>query len=79
MNSDRLYIAEKNSKIELIILDVEKTGSSFDRESFDFVYSSNLMEHLPDIDICLKGCHQVLNDGGIIPRHIDSTTAMGFH
>ena len=66
MNPDRLYSAEKNSKIEVKILDAEKVGSSFDRESFDFVYSSNLMEHLPDVDLCLKGCHQVLKDDGII-------------
>jgi 2-polyprenyl-3-methyl-5-hydroxy-6-metoxy-1,4-benzoquinol methylase len=66
MNSDRLYSAEENSKIELTVLDAEKIGSSFDKELFDFVYSSNLMEHLPDVDLCLQGCHQVLKDDGII-------------
>jgi len=65
MNSDRLYSADKHPKIELLALDAETIGASFDRESFDFIYSSNLMEHLPDVDLCLKGCHQVLKDDGI--------------
>lgn len=66
MNADRLYSAEKNSKIKLAVLDAEKIGSSFDRESFDFIYSSNLLEHLPDVDLCLKGCHEVLKNDGIM-------------
>lgn len=66
MNADRLSLAEKNSKIEFAVLDAEKVGSSFDIKSFDFIYSSNLLEHLPDVDLCLKGCHQVLKDDGIV-------------
>jgi len=37
-----------------------------DDESFDFVYSSHLLEHLPDIDAALTNWDRVLKPGGFL-------------
>jgi len=50
---------------EYRVLDAERIGESFDGRTFDFIFSSNLLEHLPDADTALKGIHKVLTDDGI--------------
>jgi len=38
--------------------------SRFGGSVFDLVFSSNMLEHIPDVDRCLKECRRVLKDDG---------------
>jgi ubiquinone/menaquinone biosynthesis C-methylase UbiE len=40
--------------------------SEFDDHSFDLIFSSNALEHIPDIDRCLRECKRVLKFGGMM-------------
>ena len=45
--------------------DAEDVESSFGQGEFDLVFSSNLLEHLPDLPRALRGIHRVLADDGV--------------
>ena len=64
INKDRLNILDLPN-VQYKILDAEKVGESFEAQSFDFIFSSNLLEHLPNVDKTLAGIHRVLTDDGI--------------
>ncbi len=66
LNSDRLFSGNKHPRVEYKVLDAEFVGSSYSEQSFDFIYSSNLLEHIPKIDDCLTGCFNVLKDDGLM-------------
>lgn len=40
--------------------------SQFNDHSFDFVFSSNMLEHIPDWKACLTECKRVLAPGGFM-------------
>jgi SAM-dependent methyltransferase len=63
-NPDRLK-RESSESIEHRICDAEEVGEIFGRRQFDLVYSSNLLEHLPNPDRALSGICEVLKDDGI--------------
>jgi len=44
--------------------DAEEVESCFGEGEFDLVYSSNLLEHLPDPARALRGIHRILSDEG---------------
>lgn len=63
LNDARLgTIARKNAA--RVVVDAERIGHTFPCNTFDFVFSSNLLEHLPRVDDCLNGLHSVLRDDG---------------
>lgn len=66
LNFDRIEEQYKDPSIIYRELDAENIGGNFEAEYFDFIYSSNLMEHLPNIDDCLAGCNKVLTEDGIM-------------
>ncbi|HET9887553.1 MAG TPA: class I SAM-dependent methyltransferase [bacterium] len=47
------------------VCDAEEVAQAFAPGEFDFVFSSNMMEHVPHPDRALAGVHQVLRDDGI--------------
>lgn len=47
------------------VVDAEEVASHFPHGSFDLVFSSNLLEHLPEPGRALAGVYQVLKDGGV--------------
>lgn len=47
------------------VLDAEAVGETLPAGSFDLVFSSNLLEHLPDLPRALAGIHHVLADDGL--------------
>lgn len=47
------------------ICDAECIDDYFPPRSFDLVFSSNLLEHLPDVHSCLRGVKSCLRDDGI--------------
>jgi SAM-dependent methyltransferase len=65
LNEDRLPKESDYPDIQYRVMDAEMIGESFDKESFDIVYSSNLMEHLPKVENCFLGIHKVLKDDGV--------------
>jgi ubiquinone/menaquinone biosynthesis C-methylase UbiE len=40
--------------------------SRFESSTFDFVYSSNMLEHIHDVEKCLKECARVLRKDGLM-------------
>lgn len=54
-----------NGAVEFRVCDAENVDQTFERGQFDLVFSSNLLEHLPDPSRALRGCHHVLADDGI--------------
>ena len=47
------------------ICDAEEVGDIFGENEFDMVFSSSLLEHLPDCERALRGIHRVMADDGI--------------
>tara|TARA_Y100000294_G_C8498307_1_gene313725 strand:+ start:258 stop:1025 length:768 start_codon:yes stop_codon:yes gene_type:complete len=78
---DNLYCTELNDQrlikkqidgIHYIIADAEMIDSNFKTEYFDFVFSSNLFEHLPSPQKAIRGLKKVLGTNGITIHIIPS-------
>ncbi len=54
-----------NAEITYVGIDAEKLDTSFDAQHFELIFSSNLLEHLPDSHSCISAMHTVLKDSGI--------------
>ena len=65
LNSDRL-IKNDIDKIQYLTCDAEEVDKYFSEKRFDIIFSSNLFEHLPNPDKCLKGIHKILKEQGVI-------------
>ena len=63
-NADRLSHCQREG-VTYQTCDAEAVGEHFDEGRFDLVFSSNLLEHLPDCARALRGIHRVLTDDGI--------------
>ncbi len=64
INEERL-IKHKLPNVQYMILDAETVAESFEEQMFDFIFSSNLLEHLPNANKALEGMHSLLTDDGI--------------
>ena len=51
--------------IKYMICDAQDLSRFSDR-TFDLVFSSNMLEHIPDVDRCLRECRRVLTDDGLM-------------
>jgi SAM-dependent methyltransferase len=63
--NESLLPVESTAGIEYRVLDAEAVGTAFAPAAFDLVFSSNLLEHLPDVQRCLRGVARVLKDDGV--------------
>src|SRR3989344_1662833 len=64
-NAERLNIKVSDQEnLKLIICDAEDLN--FEKDSFDFIFSSNLLEHIKNKEKCLKGLYNVLKSDGIM-------------
>jgi SAM-dependent methyltransferase len=81
---------EKRMNFELIKLgismevnDAELVGQNYPKDSFDFIFSSNMLEHLPNYYKCLKGIKHILKNDGIaiiiLPNTLWRLSAIIFH
>jgi SAM-dependent methyltransferase len=65
------------------IVDAENAGEHFNRGEFDMVFSSSLLEHLPDPGRALAGMHKILRDDGIgvhlMPNRLWKITTVLLH
>jgi ubiquinone/menaquinone biosynthesis C-methylase UbiE len=64
INPERLTSTDRGN-ITFKICDAEKVSGVFKEKEFDMVFSSSLLEHLPDCDKALRRIRQVLVDEGI--------------
>ena len=63
LNADRL-VQESHPNIRYQICDAE--ALPFEEGKFDLVYSSNLLEHLPQPEVALTEMYRVLSDDGVM-------------
>ena len=63
LNADRL-VQESQPNIRYQICDAE--ALPFEEGKFDLVYSSNLLEHLPQPEVALTEMYRVLSDDGVM-------------
>jgi len=52
-------------RVETRVLFAEQAAEAFTAKAFDLVYSSNMLEHVPDVTAALTAVHKVLADDGI--------------
>ncbi|MCK4782960.1 MAG: class I SAM-dependent methyltransferase, partial [Desulfobacteraceae bacterium] len=71
INPQRLR-KESSVNIEYKICDAELIDTYFEEKSFDFIFSSNLLEHLPDPERALQGIYRILKDDGITAHIVPS-------
>lgn len=64
INEDRLCPLDLPN-VEYRILDAERIGEALEGRMFDFIFSSNLLEHLPDADGALAGMYRLLAEDGL--------------
>lgn len=64
LNPNRLTKTSHNN-ITFKICDAEKIDEYFNPKEFDMIFSSSLLEHLPDWRRALTGIHKILADDGI--------------
>lgn len=65
LNASRLP-SDDTEGITYEVCDAEKTDYHFPPRSFDFIWASNLFEHLPDPSRALQGIDVVLRPGGVV-------------
>ena len=73
LNEERLSPNSNLLNVHYMIMDAETVKEKFPVQSFDLVFSSNLMEHLPNVEICFTGIHRVLQDQGIVIHSMPTT------
>ena len=53
------------ANVEYALCDAQDL-SRFHDDSFDLIFSSNILEHIPDVDRCLRECRRVLKTNGLM-------------
>lgn len=83
LNEQRMNFDLINQGITLEVLDAELVGENYSKESFDFIFSSNMVEHLPNYKKCLHGIKKVLKNDGIaiiiLPNSLWRLSTIIFH
>src|SRR5215467_4815652 len=58
-------LTRRTAEIDVQTCDAETIEKAFAPATFDFVFSSNLLEHLPVPAAALRGIHTILKDDGV--------------
>lgn len=74
LNEHRLMQSPKVDGIDRMVVDAEALAEQLEGKSYDFIFSSNMLEHLPRPADCLKGCLAVLADDGVIVHVVPNPT-----
>lgn len=64
-NLGQRILERKLSNVEYRVCDAQDLSQFGDR-SFDLIFSSNMLEHIPGLVSCLSECRRVLKDNGIM-------------
>lgn len=59
-------------RVSFMTCDAERVDAAFAPQTFDLVFSSNMLEHLPDPGRALAGIHTVMTDDGIAVHVVPS-------
>ena len=76
--NERRLVAKSNEKTTFIIGDAQDLSRFGDGE-MNLVFSSNLLEHLPDVGRCLTECRRVVKQDGLIIHTVPNRTWKFFH
>lgn len=76
-NAGRLT-ERSNEKTTFVIGDAQNL-SPFGHNEMDLIFSSNLIEHLPNLDACLAECKRVVKPDGLIIHTVPNRTWKLFH
>jgi SAM-dependent methyltransferase len=57
--------SRRSATVEVHPCDAERVAEQFPAGSFDLVFSSNLLEHLPNPGLALRGIHTILKEDGV--------------
>jgi SAM-dependent methyltransferase len=68
-----VFRARELPNVEYRLLDAQDM-SQFADASFDLIFSSNVLEHVPDLTRCLTECRRVLKDDGLMIHSMPSRT-----
>jgi len=68
-----MFRARELPNVEYRLLDAQDM-SQFTDASFDLIFSSNVLEHVPDLMRCLAECRRVLKDDGLMIHSMPSRT-----
>ena len=83
LNKNRMNFELIKQGIEMEVLDAELVGENYPKDSFDFIFSSNMLEHLPNYYKCLKGINHILKNDGIaiiiLPNTLWRLSGIIFH
>jgi predicted SAM-dependent methyltransferase len=74
--TDRLDF--RKTKATTLVHNIE-SGLPFLDNTFDIVYSKNLLEHLGNVSFHLQECYRVLKSGGIIDITTDNASCIWFY
>ena len=58
-------LQRRMANVEYMLCDAQDL-SQFGNGTFDLIFSSNLLEHISDVDKCLNECRRVLRDDGLM-------------
>ena len=67
------FKARNIPNVKYMLCDAEDL-SCFENESFDLIFSSNVLEHIPDVSKCLLECKRVLKPEGVMVHIVPSRT-----
>jgi SAM-dependent methyltransferase len=83
LNEKRMNFKLIKQGIKMEVLDAEFIGEKYSKDSFDFIFSSNMLEHLPNYYKCLKGIKHILKNDGtaiiILPNTLWRLSGIIFH
>lgn len=65
-NYERIKDNYRSDDVDYIKCDAENLENYFEKESFDLVFSSSLIEHLPSPEKYFLGAKNILKEGGIL-------------
>jgi len=74
LNEERLMSANVDRRIKRAVLDAENFADEFEDQKFDLIFSSNMLEHLPNPAQCVRESAKVLSEGGIMVHIVPNAT-----
>lgn len=64
--------SRRSDRVDVRQCDAEAVGEAFPAAEFDLVFSSNMLDDVPDLGLALRSVHKVLRDDGVTVHVIPS-------
>lgn len=72
------FLDRQKHNVEYRVVDAQDL-SEFDDGTFDLIFSSNMLEHVPDVMTCLAECRRVLKKDGVMLHSMPGRAWKVFH